>query len=57
MFGACGKIRLDHHAAGEVDAQIQAAHGDEREGCRNDQTADNPYHTLRVFMNGKRVTL
>jgi hypothetical protein len=19
--------------------------------------ADNPYHTLRVFMNGKRVTL
>ena len=56
MFGACGKFVSTvippvkstprfrpRMATSASDATIN--------------TADSPYHTLRVFMNGKRVTL
>jgi len=53
---AAAEIGLDHDAAGEVDAEIQTATATRAKEARI-STADSPYHTLRVFMNGKRVTL
>ena len=51
------EIRLDHHAAGEIDAQIQVRASPPSASEATIKNADNPYHTLRVCMNGKRVTL
>ena len=51
------EIRLDHHAAGEIDAEIQARASPPGASEATIKNADNPYHTLRVCMNGKRVTL
>ena len=56
MFGACGKF---------VSTTTPPVKSTPRFSPRTTtspseatiSTADSPYHTLRVFMNGKRVTL
>jgi hypothetical protein len=56
MFGACGKLVSTTTPPVKSMPRLspRAATSDSEPMIR---TADSPYHTLRVFMNGKRVTL